>query len=68
LLSILTANFEILLGPFGELCAHSEGHAEALEQSASSVVIRRSGDDGDIHALELVDLGVVDFSEDQLIA
>src|SRR5882672_8704560 len=50
------------------LCSDAEGHSKTLEQSAGTVVILRRGDDGDFHALELVDLGVVDFSEDQLVA
>jgi hypothetical protein len=51
-----------------ELCADAEGHTEALEQSAGSVVVSRSRDNGDVHTLELVDLGIVDLGEDQLIA
>src|SRR6202021_794932 len=51
-----------------DLCSDAEGHTEALKQSAGSVVVGRSGDDGDVHSLELFNLGVVDLSEDQLIA
>ena len=50
------------------LCSNAEGHSKALQQSAGTVVILRRRDDGDVHALEFVDLGVVDLSEDQLIA
>ena len=41
---------------------------KALQKGAGSVVVLRRGDDGDVHALELVDLRVIDLGEDELVA
>src|SRR5579871_369240 len=56
-------------GPSGPawLSSDAEGHSEALQQSACSVVILRRRDDGDVHSLEFVDLRVVNFGEDELV-
>jgi hypothetical protein len=55
------------LRPF-ELRSLAEGHTKALEQCASAVVVLGCRHDGDVHALNLVDLRVIDLGEDELIA
>src|SRR5690606_7710911 len=43
-------------------------HPEVLEKSASFLVGTSGGDDGDVHALHLLHLVVVDLGEDDLLA
>lgn len=43
-----------------------EGHAEETQQFACFFIGLGSGDDDDIHALDLIDLVVFDFRENQL--
>src|ERR1700761_8691112 len=57
-----------LLAWLRRLSSNAEGHTKALQQGAGTVVVLRRRDDGDVHTLQFVDLGVVDLSEDQLIA
>ncbi len=50
------------------LRALAERHAKRLQQLAGAVVVLRRCDDCDVHALNLVDLRIVDLSENQLVA
>ena len=45
----------------------AEGHAQMPEQRARRVVVLRGGDDGDVHAFHLLDLGVINLREDELV-
>ena len=64
-LYLSSANLFEARGPgFVRLSSNAEGHTKALQQGAGTVVILRCGDDGDVHTLQFVDLGVVDLSED----
>src|SRR4051794_8835364 len=44
----------------------AERHAEASEQLAGLIIVRRGGDDRDIHALRVLDLIGLDLGEDDL--
>src|SRR5690349_17726206 len=48
------------------LCC-AERHAKVAQQGARRIVVLRSGHNGDVHPLELIDLCIVDLREDQLI-
>src|SRR5260370_29297190 len=50
------------------LRSDGEGHTKTLKQLAGVVVVGRRCDDCDVHALQLVDLRIVDLSEEELIA
>src|SRR5271166_4446403 len=50
------------------LLGHAEGHSHMLQQRPRLVVITRRGHNRDVHSLHLLDLRVVDFGEDQLVA
>src|SRR5580765_7838184 len=45
----------------------SERHSKMLEQRPRRVVVTRRGDNRYVHALQLVDLRVVNFRKDQLV-
>src|SRR5580700_5594773 len=45
------------------LRALAEGHPELLEQRASRIIVLGRGHDGDVHALQLFNLGVIDLRE-----
>src|SRR4051812_20935638 len=55
------------LGELGHVLRRPEGHAHVLEESAALFVAPRRGDDGDVHALDLLDAVVVDLGEDDLL-
>src|SRR6185437_7611770 len=45
-----------------------ERHSQMLEQRARLLVGRSRGHDGDVHALQLVHLGVINLGKNQLVA
>src|SRR5271166_5155342 len=51
-----------------QLLSSAEGHAHVLQQRPRLVVIARRGHNRDVHSLHLLDLRVVNFREDQLVA
>ena len=65
-LSLLQTLFRAAFGP-AWLSSGAEGHTKALQQGAGAIVILRRRDDGDVHALELVNLRVINFREDELV-
>src|SRR6266545_7924803 len=46
----------------------AERHPQLAKKKTSLLVILRVGDDGDVHALRLVDLSRIDLGEDQVVA
>src|ERR1700733_1587510 len=56
------------ISPNPRLRALAERHPELAQQSASRVVVLGRSHDGDVHALQLFNLGVIDLREDELIA
>jgi hypothetical protein len=50
------------------LCSRPERDAESLEQFARLVVVRRGGDNCDVHAFQLFHLRIIDLREDKLVA
>src|SRR5581483_11202699 len=44
-----------------------EGHAHAAQQGPCLVVGFRRGHDGDVHSLQLLDLGIVNLRKDELV-
>src|ERR1051325_7094676 len=46
----------------------AERHAELAQKEARLLVVLRRGDDGDVHALRLVDLARIDLGKDQVVA
>jgi hypothetical protein len=55
----------LLLSP---LCALAERHTETLQQLPRTVVILGRRDDRHVHALGLIDLGIINLGENQLVA
>src|ERR1700733_7494705 len=48
--------------------SRAEWHTELPQQRACLVVVLRRGDDGDVHALQLLHPGVINLREDELVA
>src|SRR5215213_7413790 len=46
----------------------AERHSELAKKETSLLVVLRARDDGDVHALRLVDLARVDLGKDQVVA
>src|ERR1017187_753155 len=69
--SFLAASLAICRA-YGALTIHypllSKRHAHVFQQGARLVVIAGRGHDGNVHAFHLLDLGVINLREDQLIA
>src|SRR6185295_17161517 len=65
--------FPLSLDDARDLCHESflllaERHAELAQKEARLLVVLRRGDDGDVHALRLVDLARIDLGKDQVVA